>query len=135
MDEPDPSSPEAVSPLRVAIVGPCVSGKSTLAGQLKEQGYEARPVSQEHSYVPAMWQRITRPDVLIYLDVDYPQAKARRPRIDWGPERLVEQAKRLAHARTHCDLYLNTNQMSAAEVVEATLVFLRERKSSTPPRK
>ncbi len=126
MDNPDPSGSKPDPPLLVAIVGPCVSGKSTLANRLKERGYAARPVSQEHSYVPTMWQRITRPDVLIFLDVDYSQAKARRPRINWGPERLAEQAERLAHARTHCDLYLDTNHITVQEVEEKVLAFLRE---------
>ena len=93
---------------KVAVVGPCVSGKSELVHALRAAGYEARHVAQEHSYVPSMWQRIARPDLLIYLDVDYPTAKARRPRISWGPERLEEQATMLAHARKHCDLFLDT---------------------------
>ena len=45
----------------IAIVGVCASGKSTLAKALRERGYNARQVLQEHSYVPYMWQRITRP--------------------------------------------------------------------------
>jgi chloramphenicol 3-O-phosphotransferase len=77
-----------------------------------------------------MWQRITRPDVLIFLDVDYPEAKARRPRINWGPERLADQAERLAHARFHCDLYLDTNQMTATEVAAEVIDFLHEWKQS-----
>ena len=110
---------------KIALVGPCVSGKSTLALALQAAGYNARPVSQEHSYVPYMWQRITRPDILIYLDVDYDQAKARRPHIDWGPERLAEQAQRLTHARAHCDLYLDTSGLDADEVRQRVLLFLR----------
>lgn len=110
--------------LRIGIVGPCVSGKSSLTHALQAAGFDARAISQEHSYVPNMWQRITHPDVLIYLDVDYAGAKARRPRIDWGPERLAEQAERLAHARAHCDLYLDTTPLSLAEVHERVLTFL-----------
>lgn len=110
--------------VRVAVVGPCVSGKSELVRALRAAGYEARHVAQEHSYVPAMWQRISRPDLLIYLDVDYATAKARRPRIDWGAERLAEQAKRLAHARQHCDLYLDTSTLTAAEIQEEAFALL-----------
>ncbi len=116
--------------LRVAIVGPCVSGKSTLAEALSAAGYEGRAVSQEHSYVPTMWQKITRPDVLIYLDVDYEHAHKRRPHITWGATRLEEQAERLAHARAHCDLYLDTNELSAEEVQARVLTFLQEHSSS-----
>ena len=87
--------------VRVAVVGPCVSGKSELVRALRAAGYEARHVAQEHSYAPAMWQQISAPDLLIYLDVDYPTAKARRPRITWGPDRLADEGERLAHARGH----------------------------------
>lgn len=111
-------------PLKVAIAGPCVSGKSTLAGALQTAGYNARGIAQEHSYVPYMWQRITKPDVLIFLDVSYKVAKARRPHIDWGPERLEEQAIRLAHAREHCDLYVDTDGLDPAGVEKLALEFL-----------
>ena len=74
--------------------------------------------------MPAMWARISRPDVLIYLDVDYETAKARRPHINWGPERLQEQGKRLAHARQYCDLYIDTSTLTAAEVQSHAFAFL-----------
>ena len=117
---------EKESSLRVAVVGPCVSGKSRLVEALRAAGYEARHVAQEHSYVPAMWQRISRPDVLVFLDVDYASALARRPHITWGPERLEEQAKRLAHARKHCDLYVDTSELNLEEVRDQVLDHLRE---------
>ena len=111
---------------RLAIVGPCVSGKTELVNALRAAGYEARHVAQEHSYVPEMWLRISKPDVLIYLDVGYPAAKARRPAIDWGPERLQEQATRLAHAREHCDLYVDTTARSNEEVRGVVFRFREE---------
>jgi deoxyadenosine/deoxycytidine kinase len=69
----------AIHSPRIALVGPCSSGKSTLGSVLKQMGYEVRQVAQEHSYVPNMWQRISQPDILIYLDVDYATMRARRP--------------------------------------------------------
>src|SRR5207248_628641 len=51
----------------VVVVGVCSSGKSTLVSALCDRGYHASAVSQEHSYVPHLWQR-SNPDVLIYLD-------------------------------------------------------------------
>ncbi len=117
----------------MGIVGPCVSGKSTLAQALNASGYDAHAISQEHSYVPYMWQRITGPDVLIYLDVDYAAAKARRPRIDWGPERLVQQAERLAHAREHCDFYLDTSLLNESEVMAGVMSFLSTRSWAAGP--
>lgn len=107
----------------VAIVGPCTSGKSVLTAALREAGYNARQPAQEHSYVPDMWQRLVKPDVLIYLDVTHPIARRRR-KIDWGPERLEEEAGRLAHARQHCDLYINTDDLTEEDVLAQVLAFL-----------
>ena len=111
--------------VRVAVVGPCSAGKSTLVEALRVAGYDARHVAQEHSYVPAMWQRISKPDILIYLDVSYQAARARRPTIDGGPQRLAEQHRRLAHAREHCHFYLDTSFLQPAEVKAQVFTFLK----------
>ncbi|MDT8304348.1 MAG: hypothetical protein RRC07_00315 [Anaerolineae bacterium] len=116
--------------LRIAVVGPCMSGKSELVNALRAAGYTAHHVAQEHSYVAHMWQHMTQPDVLIYLDVDYEAVRARRPQISWGPERLVEQAGRLAHARAHCDLYIDTSGLSIEAVRAQALQFLVEREAA-----
>lgn len=113
-------------PLRVALVGPCASGKSTLAKALAEAGFEVRQPAQEHSYVPAMWQKLTQPDILIYLDVDYETAVVRRPKNSGSPQRLAEQHERLSHARQHCDFYLDTSQLSAVQVQAQVLSFLAQ---------
>lgn len=120
------SEDDSSSPLRVAVVGACASGKSTLVKALQAAGYEARHVAQEHSYVPHMWQRLARPDVLIYLDVNYDGIMARRPSFNFKPADLAEQSRRLAHARQHCDLYLDTGPLTTAEVRQKTLAFLKE---------
>lgn len=114
------------SPIRVAVVGACAVGKSTLVSALREAGYEARHVAQEHSYVPAMWQRISRPDVLIYLDADYEAIMARRPTLNFKPVDLAEQRRRLTHARQHCDLYIDTTDLTPAEVRQRCLDHLEE---------
>lgn len=116
---------DASQTLTVAVVGPCTSGKSVLVRALREAGYNARHVAQEHSYVPDMWRRIARPDVLIYLDVTYETARQRRE-IYWGPERLEEEAERLAHAREHCDLYIATDDLTEEEVQTRVLAFLEK---------
>ena len=92
---------------------------------LRERGYNAREVAQEHSYVPAMWQRITQPDLLIYLDVSWEVARQRRP-TDARPNRWDEQTLRLHHARQHADLYIHTDALTAQAVLETTLAFLRD---------
>lgn len=117
---------EPKTPLRIAVVGPCSAGKSTLSPFLRAAGYEARQPAQEHSFVPDMWQRITRPDILIYLDVSYGAARSRRPHIDGGTQRLGNQHRRLSHARQYCDYYLDTSEMTPEEVCQAVLEFIDE---------
>jgi len=110
--------------IRIAVVGPCASGKTELVRALRARGYDARQCVQEHSYVPTMWQHISRPDVLIYLDAELPTI-ARRRNTDWDERLLMEQRRRLSHARAHCDLYLRTDALSREEVVQAVLDFLK----------
>lgn len=110
----------------MGIVGPCTSGKTTLAERLKAAGFTARAIAQEHSYVRDMWRSFTNPQVLVYLDVGYEAARQRRS-IYWGPQRLETQAAALAHARAHADLYLETDGLGVDEVVETVLDFLRGR--------
>jgi len=110
----------------IGIVGPCASGKSTLALSLRAAGYAVKEIAQEHSVVPDMWQRLTSPDVLIYLDVD-PAEGAARQGLDvipswWREEREV----RLRHAREHCDVYVDTTGMTPSAVVSRILMALNE---------
>jgi shikimate kinase len=119
------STTQTASP-RIALVGPCASGKSTLGRFLRAAGYEVRQPAQEHSYVPHMWQRITHPDILIYLDLDLPTLMKRLPTNHGGPARLAEQQQRLAHARAHCHLYLDTSALTPEEVQAQVLAFLQE---------
>ena len=120
MAEPDRT------PLRIALVGPCSSGKTILADVLKQAGYHVRQPAQEHSLVPDMWQRLSQPDILIYLDVDYENARQRRPHHDGGPQRVAEQHRRLAHARRHCHYYLDSSPLSPIEVQQEVLQFLSQ---------
>ena len=117
---------------RLAVVGPCSAGKTTLVQALRAAGYETRHVAQEHSYVPDMWQRISRPDLLIFLDVDYAAALARRPTTTGSPARLAQQATRLAHARQHCHFYLDTSQLTPDEVRQQVLAFLQQQGVPSP---
>ena len=111
-------------PLRIAVVGPCAAGKSTLVSVLRKAGYDARHVAQEHSYVPDMWKRVSRPDILVFLDVDLEAIWGRRPRLQLRGDHLAEQRRRLEHARQHCDLYVDTGDMSPAEVEKLVFSFL-----------
>ena len=101
---------------RVVVVGPDAAGKSELVKRLRELGYNARSCAQDHSYVPDMWQRISKPNFLVYLDARL-ETIAQRRVIDWGQERLDTLNARLAHARAHCDLYLPTDELNPSDVL------------------
>lgn len=111
--------------LLIGIVGPCGSGKSTLRAGLEQHGYKARHIAQEHSYVREMWQRITRPDTLIFLDASFTTASQRR-KLNWNERDYIEQQRRLAHARANADYYLPTDNLSIQEVLEKVLTFLAQ---------
>jgi deoxyadenosine/deoxycytidine kinase len=102
---------------RVVVVGPDAAGKSTLVDRLIDAGYNARCCSQEHSLVPDMWRRISKPDYLVFLDAEL-ETIARRRVINWGRKRLDAQQTRLAHARSHCDLYVQTDDLTPSGVAE-----------------
>lgn len=122
-DTPAPPLRSFPAALRVAVVGPCASGKSTLTAALRAAGYEARMPAQEHSYVPDMWRRLVDPDVLIYLDITYEALLARRPH--FGERDYLEREKaRLAHARSHADLVVDTSEMTVEGVAEMVLEAL-----------
>lgn len=108
---------------KIGVVGPCAAGKSTLVYGLNQHGYWGKHIAQEHSYVPDMWQRLTRPDVLIYLNVSYPQTLERR-QLNWTEQEYQEQVFRLRHARQHADFSINTDRLSAREVLEQVLSLL-----------
>jgi deoxyadenosine/deoxycytidine kinase len=122
--ELDPSEPPSTpdSP-RIAIVGPCASGKTTLAEGLHRHGYYARQIAQEHSFVPDMWQVMTKPDVLIFLDASYPVCTERKS-LNWLPREYEEQQHRLRHARRNCDVYQLTDGMTPDAVLKAVLTAL-----------
>ena len=116
------STTQSKRPL-LGIVGPCASGKTTLIARLKLDGIEARHIAQEHSYVPDMWQRISNPIWLIFLDVSYP-VTIRRRKLDWTVADLQEQQHRLRHARQHADLYIHTDAYSPEEIYLQVVRFL-----------
>jgi hypothetical protein len=107
-------------PGRVAVVGVCAAGKTTLVGRLREAGYDAVQCGQEHSHVPQMWQLLTRPEVLVYLSASLSVVRARRqPPLKCF---LYEaQLGRLAHARSHADLVVDTDDLSRDKVAKVVM--------------
>jgi deoxyadenosine/deoxycytidine kinase len=112
----------------IGVVGPCTAGKSTLIAGLRQQGYQVRHIAQEHSFAPEMWQKITHPDILIYLDVSYPVSLTRRS-LNWSPKEYEAQQFRLRHARQNADLYLHTDPLTIPQVLETVLSFIVKRTS------
>ena len=113
--------------MRIKVVGPCASGKSMLAANLRRLGYDAHSAAQDHSYVPDMWRRINPPDLLVYLDVSLETARQRgRTGMGWDQRYLDEEHGRLRHARAHCDLYLSTDGLCEEEVLSRVVAFVEQ---------
>jgi guanylate kinase len=108
----------------VGVVGVCAAGKSTLINGMKEHGVRTKHIAQEHSYVQDMWKRMTNPQLLIFLDASYPVTLARR-QLNWSEADWAEQQRRLKHAREHADLIIITDDLSAEQVLENVLAFVK----------
>jgi nicotinamide riboside kinase len=121
-----PTKPSGEGP-RVTIVGPCAAGKTTLVARLRERGLDAHAVAQEHSGVSYLWQ-LADPDLLVFLDVDLATTAIRRQR-EWPAALYETQHERLAHARQHADLYLDSSALDADAVAEQVAAFVDSRKA------
>ncbi len=110
--------------ITIGLVGPCTSGKSSIRTLLEGQGFRVRHIAQEHSHVPAMWREIANPDVLVFLDVSYPVTLQRRD-WNWTVGEYEEQQRRLAHAREHADLVIQTDGLSPEQIAELTVTFIQ----------
>jgi cytidylate kinase len=110
----------------IGIVGPCGAGKSTLAEGLRQNGWRARAIAQEHSFVKDMWQRLTRPDILVFLQASC-LVSAKRRQMQWSVTEWEEQQRRLTHARSRADFHLDTNSLSIEEVLDLVLEYLQDR--------
>lgn len=108
----------------IGVVGPCGSGKSTLIAGLERHGYACRHIAQEHSYVQSMWQKITNPDLLIFLDASFPVSTERR-KLTWQKKDHDEQQRRLSHAREHANLLIDTDHLTPEQVLQEALDYLK----------
>jgi deoxyadenosine/deoxycytidine kinase len=114
-----PPEPAAPGPL-IGLVGPCGSGKTTLAARLAAHGLRGRAIAQEHSYVPAMWQRLTHPDRLVFLEASF-ETCTRRRQLNWEIWEYEEQLRRLEHAFRHADLRVGTDGLTPGQVLQAVI--------------
>lgn len=109
-----------ISEFLIGVVGVCASGKSTLIKGLNARGYNCRHIAQEHSYVQDMWQRITRPDILIYLAVSYEKASIRK-KLNWTMAEYEIQLSRLQHAREHAEIIIDTDSLTPDELINIAI--------------
>jgi dephospho-CoA kinase len=110
--------------MRVAIVGVCGAGKSELARRLRVRGIDAHAVAQEHSHVPSLWRHECEPDLLVYLAASARIVHRRGKAMDKA--QLAEQRRRLADARRHAQLHLQTDRLSAEDVERVVLARLQQ---------
>jgi hypothetical protein len=71
-----------------------------------------------------MWQVISKPDILIYLSASFPISTTRR-KLNWHENDYNEQLRRLAHARGHAHLIVDTDDLTPVQVLQRALDFLR----------
>ena len=110
--------------MRVAVTGVCASGKTTLVHNLRHENVDAYNVAQEHSLVKTLWNK-KNPDLLVMLDATLLIIKGRRS-VPWGEERLIAQHERLENAKEHANLFIQTDQLSKAEVTGQVLDYIKK---------
>lgn len=71
-----------------------------------------------------MWQKISNPDILIFLDASFPVSTARR-QLNWQKKEHDEQLRRLDHARQHAHLLIDTDSLSPEQVLQEVLDYLQ----------
>lgn len=107
---------------RIAVVGPCASGKTTLVDALVARGYQAYAVGQEHSIIRDLWRR-RGPDLLIALDLDLEVVRGRRSP-SWPADIYARQHERLQPAFEAADLRIDTGGHDIESTVRMVLELL-----------
>jgi GTPase SAR1 family protein len=116
------SGQQPASNVSIVVVGPCASGKTTLVDALKERGYDARVVAQEHSIIRDLWRK-RNPDVVIALDLDLEKVRERRSPT-WSSDIYEAQHQRLRDAFEAADLMIDTGTHDIDTALRMTLDLL-----------
>jgi cytidylate kinase len=109
--------------MKIAVVGGCGSGKSTIVTELCALGYDAYVVGQEHSALSNLWKR-QNPDVLVYLDVTLEAVRHRRDE-NWPEWLFLKQQSRLKQASDAAHVHVNTADLTAEETVRAIVTSIQ----------
>jgi chloramphenicol 3-O-phosphotransferase len=108
--------------MKIAVVGTCASGKTTIVNALDRLGHDAYVVSQEHSIIADLW-RHSEPEALVMLECDYETVQARRGGT-WPRWLFDLQRERLSSARANADLILDTSKNSVEETLRPIEEFI-----------
>ncbi len=100
----------------VAVVGCCASGKSSVVAALRQAELNAWSVAQEHSAIAELWKHLA-PDRLVYLDVSLETLRRRRDNDQWPSWIYDVQHERLANARQHADVVIDTDDLTIDQIV------------------
>ncbi len=110
---------------RIAVAGVCGSGKTTIVDRLRQRGYDAYVVSQEHSIIRDLWKH-QDPAALVFLDIPLETVRARRNN-DWPRWMYDFQQDRLADARAHATVIIETDSHSIDDTVDLIIQALKQR--------
>jgi len=116
---------------KIGLVGPCGAGKTTLSNLLNALGISCQAIAQEHSFIPDMWKKITNPEILVYLHASY-DVTMNRKKFHWTEKEYDEQIHRLSHARSHADVLIQTDTISAQEVLARILDYIEFSEKTDP---
>ena len=95
--------------------------------RLRARGFDARQISQEHSYVPDLWLRFgEEPSILVYLEASLGTVRDRLGKSGFTPWMFREQEARLAHAREHADIVVRTDGLTPEEVADEVVRRITE---------
>jgi predicted ATPase len=106
----------------IVVVGPCASGKTTLVKALRELGYDAFAVAQEHSIIRDLWRK-RNPDVVIALDLDLSVVRERRSPT-WSSEIYTAQHQRLQPAFSAANILIDTGEHDIDTALRMSLELL-----------
>jgi broad-specificity NMP kinase len=109
---------------RIAVAGVCGSGKTTIVDRLRQHGYDAYVVSQEHSIIRDLWKH-QDPAALVFLDIRLETVRTRRNN-DWPQWMYDLQQDRLADARAHATVTIETDTHSIDETVDLIIQALQQ---------